>query len=128
MKSEMTATGWREVTTENIVVEKLGTKPLMLVTQWIDFNERHPGIGRKRQTCKCCRKNWEGLSGNVHIAFTNKGNKSICDGCFNELSEKIKYTIPVGNQVPLNNSMSWPVRRSATHSARTIANGNGQGN
>ena len=96
MKTEMTETGWKEITTVNIVVEKLGTKTLMLVTQWLDFNRRYPNIGRKRRACKCCRRNWEGLSGNVHIAFTNKGNKSICDGCFNELSEKIKRTGGLG--------------------------------
>lgn len=85
MKNEYTDTGWREITTKNIIVERFGTKPLMPIEPWVDFNERYTRIGRKRKTCKCCRKKWTDLTGNVNIVFTDNGNKAVCDDCFKEL-------------------------------------------
>lgn len=95
MKTEITDIGWRETTAKNIVVEYYGTKPLMTVDQWVDFNERFPQIGRKRKTCKCCKKRWTDLTGNVNIVFTTCGSKAVCDDCFRELSLKKKHDVPL---------------------------------
>lgn len=87
MKTEFTDKGWREITTKNINVERFGSKPLMLIGQWVDFNNRYPRIGRKRNICNCCRQKWTRLKGSVNIVFTDKGNKAVCDDCFLKLRE-----------------------------------------
>jgi len=83
---EKTENGWREISTENIVVEKMSHKPFMSVRQWIDGNKKL-GLTRGRTACDRCKRKWETLEGNVWVAFTNKGNRMVCDDCHDELMD-----------------------------------------
>jgi hypothetical protein len=86
MKVELTDTGWKEIATRVVKIERFGKKPLMTKQEWLDFNRKFPQIGRKRQKCKCCRTEWiESNSEYVHILFTNQGNQAVCDECFSRL-------------------------------------------
>lgn len=83
MKVTKNDLGWSEIVTTNIQITNLGNNPFTTIEDWVDFNNRFPKIGRKRKTCNCCKKEWEVLSGNVNLVFTDKGNKVLCDECYN---------------------------------------------
>lgn len=93
MKNMMTNTGWTETTTKIITVTALGKKAILSVEHWVDFNRRYPKIGRKRKTCKRCRRKWTELAGDVNIVFTDKGNKAVCDDCMKELRAQFEKVV-----------------------------------
>lgn len=88
MRTEWTDSGWKEIVTKQIAVQEIGRRPLMTVSKWLDFNKRFPKLGRRRSKCDSCKVSWDQLSGQVHIVFTDKGNKSVCDGCVTEMKER----------------------------------------
>lgn len=87
MKVSLTKKGWDEVTTSHIEVASIPRSAIHSVEVWNSFNKRHPGIGRNRQVCNCCRLSWKNLKGYVNLIFTNKGNKAVCDDCLSKLKE-----------------------------------------
>jgi len=85
---ELTSKGWNEIEIieTKIEITKFSSRePFMSIKEWLLFNNTYPKIGRKRKICNCCKNNWEDLEGNVNLIFTNKGNKSVCDKCFETL-------------------------------------------
>lgn len=89
MKIKKNNDGWSEIVTTNIKITNLGNNPFSTIDDWLATNKKFPKLGRKRQTCNCCKKKWEKLSGNVNLIFTNKGNKVICDDCYKFFIKKI---------------------------------------
>jgi len=87
MKIVVNNDGWSEVTTVNIIISKIVLDYFSLST-WLDFNERHPKIGRNREICKCCRKSFKELGTDICLAISNKGNQPICTNCGNLFIEK----------------------------------------
>ena len=88
MHTELTEKGWKEVVTTHVNIIHLGNKDFSFdIEYWLDFNKRHPSIGRKRKSCNCCKKSWTKLKGKVNLVFTDKGNKSVCDDCYENLQE-----------------------------------------
>jgi len=85
MQTVITGKGWREITNKNIIVDRFGEKPLMLVDQWVAFNIKHLKLSKKRKLCSCCKKKWTDIKGKVNIVFTNNGSKAVCDDCFKKL-------------------------------------------
>ena len=87
MKIEINYNGWAEITTKNIKVTdycKNNTHFNKTVKQWIESNKRI-NLYHKRKTCNCCHNPWERLTGNIHFIMTDKGNKIICDKCFDDI-------------------------------------------
>ena len=76
MKTEITDTGWKEITEIKIVkiLEKQSTT-IYLSSCEISFLHYHGNA------CNCCGKNWRGMAGNVNLVKTNHGEKTICDKC-----------------------------------------------
>ena len=72
--------GWDEVHTTHINITHIA-KDFMTNTDWVAFNIKHPNIGKNRKRCKCCNREWTKIDDNVGLAFTDKGNKSICQTC-----------------------------------------------
>jgi len=88
MKVTLTSKGWDEVSVSRIEITSIPYEhTLHSVKGWLDFNKRHPKIGRKRKTCNCCKKSWKKLNGSVNLIFTNKGNKAVCDSCLQKIKE-----------------------------------------
>ena len=85
MKKTVTKTGWSETTIKNINITSLCIpgNPFATVDSWTDFNKRYPKIGKKRKACNRCGEKWK--SGYVNLIFTDKGNKSVCDKCYEYL-------------------------------------------
>ena len=97
MKTEWTSNGWKEITTKVVSVTNAPEKSLMSVEDWLDFNRRHPRIGRHRRACKCCKDRWDIKAGYVHLLFTDKGNMTVCDSCYS----RYKHIKPVDNPIDL---------------------------
>ena len=59
------------------------------------YNESWIRIRKNDKTCIFCRQTFE-HGNNIHLAFTDKGNKIMCDKCL----EKAKlYDVPVNYRV-----------------------------
>ena len=87
MKIEITPLGWKEISTKNINVTDFCKNNIYFndtVEDWIKSNKKIK-LYHKRKTCNCCHKKWEDLSGHIHFIMTDKGNKIICDNCFEML-------------------------------------------
>ena len=55
MRTEYTDTGWKEITTKIITINKISNTPFITLTDWIAFNKKFPKIGRKRKSCNRCK-------------------------------------------------------------------------
>lgn len=86
MRRERKTDGWLEITTKKVVIEHIW-RDFNTNEQWNDFNDRQPKIGRKRKTCKACGSKWKTNNSDVALAFTNKGNMSICQTCTDYFEE-----------------------------------------
>jgi len=91
MKTELTKNGWKETTTKYFKIRNFGVKPLALVDDWIECNERLFPKSKKRHRCDVCKTKWRDipLLGNVNIIFLENGpNMTACDDCFCKLEDK----------------------------------------
>ena len=89
--------GWEEITTVNIDISRIVIDYVSNET-WNRINEKNPKLGRNRKTCKCCGSKWDSNGSPVALAFTNKGNKPICQDCVDYFITK---NIPIIRK-PLN--------------------------
>ena len=88
MKIEINNQGWTETVTTNIKIESFHKNPFnTTVKDWIKSNERLRLKKGMRSHCSCCHTSWKLLSGNINLVMTNKGNKVVCDECFDKLVE-----------------------------------------
>ena len=87
MKTEITKTGWKEVTTKTFKVLKRFNSALASIGGWIETNERLGLKGRTR--CACCKKPWRDMQSTkkVWLVVTNKGNKAVCGPCYDRFKE-----------------------------------------
>ena len=87
MKTEITETGWKEITVKNIHIKDDFKNFLQdqTVEGWIKSNKRLKLYEKYRKVCGCCHVNWEKLSGNIHLLQTNVVNKVVCDSCYEKL-------------------------------------------
>lgn len=79
--------GWDEVITTHVNIQHIA-KDFMTNTEWVAFNAKNPKIGKNRKRCKCCNREWTKMDDNVALAFTDKGNKSICETCMKYFESK----------------------------------------
>lgn len=86
VKIEIGYNGWSETTTTKIKIEKFNKDPFKTsVSEFIKVNDK---LGLKkgfRSHCSCCHTSWKLLNGKTNLLFTNKGNKMVCDECFDKL-------------------------------------------
>lgn len=86
-----TKTGWEEIAIDKIIIDFKNSfkKPIYSVEHVICFVEKNPIFNKRGWNhCERCDIGWVNIkTGNVWLAFTNKGNKSICDKCKKELCE-----------------------------------------
>lgn len=84
MKTEYTNNGWKEITTKIIRINNVSDKPFSTVKDWMTFNDKYPKIGRRRRYCNRCKTKWVNINENsdIYIIFTDKGNKIICEKCY----------------------------------------------
>ena len=87
MKTERNPHGWSDIKTVNFKVEKFSLKPFMPVNNFIESNER-TGLEKGRKNCHCCKTSWKELDGDIHLLFTDKGNKLVCDNCYFDMLER----------------------------------------
>ena len=83
MIRELRYEGWDEITTVKIRITQI-LKNFSTNDDWIKFHtdsRRGSKLWNGRKTCKCCGSKWETNRSNIHLAFTTKGNKIICDTC-----------------------------------------------
>ena len=89
MKIEITETGWKEITTVEfkIISERWTNSAFANTTtkEWIESNKRVGMYKKGRETCGCCHRKWEDISGKINYFSTNKGNKAICDECVKKI-------------------------------------------
>ena len=84
--------GWEDIVTTKFEITAFSPKKFCTVDSWVEFNDKNPAMIRHRVGCHCCKKKWVYLSGEVNLVFTNKGNKTICDECYNKLKECLTKT------------------------------------
>jgi hypothetical protein len=72
--------GWDEVTTVKIRITQI-YRNFSTSADWKRIHEENPSLARNRKTCKCCGSKWADNNSDVALAFTNKGNKIICQTC-----------------------------------------------
>ena len=91
MKTEITETGWKEITTKNINITQFwDADPFReTVKEWIESNKRIGLYKKHRKVCGCCHTGWEKITGRIYFIATDKGNKIICGDCFNKLKSVI---------------------------------------
>ena len=92
MKTEITSTGWKEITIKEFkIISKRweGVFKDVSTHVWISSNDRL-GLTNNRKTCNCCHRPWRGMSGKVNFFTTDKGNKAICDQCMKKIKESKK--------------------------------------
>ena len=89
----MTNTGWDEITTVKInLLKPLPALAFSTAGEWVVFQRRNPSLNKKgRNHCQCCSVKWENIYENIYenaktyIVFTDKGNKIICQDCYDKL-------------------------------------------
>ena len=87
MRRERRTNGWDEIQTKKINIRRIW-RNFSTNESWVDINKRRPGLGRTRKSCKCCDSKWENNGSNISLAFTDKGNKIICNTCTDYFEEQ----------------------------------------
>jgi hypothetical protein len=80
---------WKEITTKRNRVLNVWTdfqKEDPSVQSWIESNKRLKLYKGWRKVCGCCHVSWEEINGNIVFVQTDKGNKIICENCWEGLS------------------------------------------
>lgn len=80
---DIKSNGWDEITRVKIRISQI-LKNFNTNEDWIKFHtDERQGMRlyKNRKSCKCCGSKWEDSGSNIHLAFTDKGNKIICDDC-----------------------------------------------
>jgi hypothetical protein len=78
---------WKEITTKTINI-KARWKEFqedMSVKSWIETNKRIKMYKGWRKSCCCCKTPWDNISGEIVFVQTDKGNKIICEKCWEDL-------------------------------------------
>lgn len=79
--------GWSEVITTNIEITKIWIN-FQTNESWRSSFEKGPISPKGRTLCECCGSNWKDNGSDIALAFTDKGNKIICQSCADFFSEK----------------------------------------
>lgn len=87
MKRHRNSNGWEEITTVCIDIKEIW-RNFSTNESWCKINEKHPRLGRTRSICKCCGSKWDKNNSDIALAFTNKGNKIICQDCTDFFEER----------------------------------------
>ena len=87
MRRVKNSNGWQEITTVNIDIEKI-YRNFSTNESWNRIHEERPKLARNRKTCKCCGSKWKTNGSDIALAFTNKGNKIICQDCTDYFESK----------------------------------------
>ena len=95
MKREINPEGWDEITTKKIriisIVRNFSTNESWVKSHW-DGGRLSNLKGRKN--CKCCNTSFKKSGSDVALAFTDKGNKVLCQKCVDYFEgEGIKVVI-----------------------------------
>lgn len=83
--------GWSEVTTKEITVTLKHGRALNTAGSWVIFCQNRPAFNKGgRNHCDRCGKKWADCKPDDPTFFchTNKGNKIVCEQCFNDLEVK----------------------------------------
>ena len=94
MKTEMTDTGWKEITTVKINLNKpnFPTKIFSTAGEWVSMQKKRPMLNNGgRNHCQCCSVKWSGIytGAATYLLFTDKGNKVVCQDCYETLKRKL---------------------------------------
>lgn len=92
MRVEYTDIGWNEIVTTKIEIKSILLNFFDL-EKWLDFNERHPKIGKNRGKCQCCKKQFKDIGTNIALATTNGLNKPLCQICAEYFRDKGVNTV-----------------------------------
>ena len=86
MKTQVRDNGWDEIITKKInILKPIPTKVFSTVGEWVVFQNKRPSLNKKgRNHCECCSVKWNESSPNMatYLVFTDKGNKIICENCY----------------------------------------------
>lgn len=88
MKRITKKSGWDEVSTVSIEVTLKDTNPFQTAGGWVDFCKRMPKLAKDGRThCQLCLVRWEDEppESNTYFVQTTKGNKILCQECFNKI-------------------------------------------
>lgn len=86
MKTVITENGWQEIETKTFQIERK-VKEFQPVSHWIDYVNRNPKMNfGGRNHCECCKRRWTDLPPEMmtYFAMTNKGNKVLCQECWDK--------------------------------------------
>lgn len=89
---KVTDKGWTVTTTQKyvIVIKKFGNR-FMKAGVMVDSMKRFPNLNTKgRNHCELCNIKWIDIDPEIYLylAFTNKGNKILCETCRNKFKDK----------------------------------------
>ena len=88
----MTEIGWKEIETKVINIRRpYTTKIFSTAGEWVEFTTRRPMLDNNgRNHCQCCRIKWTELdkSEATYLLFTDKGNKVVCQKCYDSFDPK----------------------------------------
>jgi len=92
MKKIRRDNGWDEVTTKCITIEHIWRNFQTNIDWRCVYEDGGRMSSKGRNVCKCCGSNWAKNNSDVALAFTNKGNKIICQTCTDDFE---RYGIKV---------------------------------
>lgn len=88
MRKELTNSGWKEITVKNIEVTLKNKNVFATASQWIKVTAERPKLANGgRVACDRCGLKWVDCISSMPTFFlqTNKGNKIVCENCYNEI-------------------------------------------
>ena len=93
MKREMMPIGWKEIETKIINIQKpFLTNVFSTAGEWVKFTTKKPAFDiNGRNHCQCCRVKWLDLdsSAATYLIFTDKGNRVVCQICYDSFSPEL---------------------------------------
>ena len=87
MRRELNPNGWDEITTVKIRIDRIW-RNFSTNETWVRIHEEKPKLARNRKRCKCCGTNFKDSGSDIALAFTNKGNKILCQKCTDHFEEQ----------------------------------------